>query len=52
MLTSPAPTRVPRALRAQAADSNWSEIQDQLLEIAGQYEVLAESLERQRWPKP
>jgi hypothetical protein len=35
-----------------ASDSNWSETRDQLLELARQYDLLAESLEwERRWPK-
>jgi hypothetical protein len=37
-------------LRAKATETKWAEVRDQLMELARQYDLLAESIERQRGP--
>jgi hypothetical protein len=39
-----------RDLRDQAAQTPWLDIRQQMLEMAREYDLLAESVERQRGP--
>jgi hypothetical protein len=39
-----------RDLRGQAAQTPWRDIREQMLEMAREYDLLAESVERQRGP--
>jgi hypothetical protein len=39
-----------RDLRDQAAQTPWGDLREQMLEMAREYDLLAESVERQRWP--
>jgi hypothetical protein len=39
-----------RDLGDQAARTPWGDLRHQMLEVAGEYDLLAESVERQRGP--